>query len=80
MIEVTVICSRGDEVIGRVSKIRAGWMAYDENKRVIGRVVSVFGPVSYPYVKIRLKTPGRSGKIYVGGARKWRKKRRNRNG
>ncbi len=80
MIEVDVICKKGSDVVGRVSKVKSGWVAYDDRKRVIGRIVSVFGPVSGPYVKIRLKNSGGRGKIYVGGAKKWQKKRKRRSG
>jgi rRNA processing protein Gar1 len=80
MIEVQVICRKNSEVVGRVSRAKPGWAVYDDRKRVIGRVVSVFGPVSSPYVKLSLKSGGREGKLYIGGAGKWRKKRRRRNG
>jgi rRNA processing protein Gar1 len=80
MIEVKVLCRKNSEIIGRVPQVKAGWVAYDDKKRIVGRVVSVFGPVSEPYVKIRLKNQGGRGKIYVGGAGKWRKKKKRRNG
>ena len=77
--EVEVVCERKGEIIGRMKKARIGWVVYDSNKRKIGRIVDLFGPVSNPYVRIKAsKKP--TGKIMVGGDAKWQRRRIIRNG
>ena len=76
-----VVCKMQKFVVGRVRRARANLPVLDENNRIVGRVVSVFGPVEQPYVKIQMQRKwGR--RLYLGGEKKWkktkkRKKRRN---
>ena len=79
MNEVKVVCEKKGVIIGRVKKARVGWTVYDSNKRKIGKIVDLFGPVSNPYVRIKILRK-RDGKILIGGEDKWRKKRKRRSG
>ncbi len=79
MEEVVVVCKKDDTVVGRVSKARMNAPILDEKKRVIGRVIAVFGPVARPYIKIRIQRKG-GRKLYVGGEDRWRKRRRRKSG
>ena len=79
MKEVNIICKKNGEVVGRISSVKSNWIVYDEHKKIVGKIKSIFGPVSNPYVKIELydRAPEH---IYLGGGKKWRKKRTKRSG
>ena len=79
MEEIDVVCRKDDFVVARVRKARINMEILDEKRRIVGRVVSVFGPVQRPYIKIRMQRKG-GRKLYLGGERRWKKKRRRRNG
>jgi rRNA processing protein Gar1 len=38
-------------------------MLYDENRRPVGKVFDVFGPVRSPYVEVDVKDKGPSGLV-----------------
>jgi len=75
MKEVNIVCRTESYAVGRVEKAKLQAPILDERGRIIGRVVSVFGPVSNPYVKIRIQRKG-GKKLYVGGDKKWEKKKK----
>ncbi len=75
MEEVEIVCKMQNFVVGRVRKAKVSNPVLDEKNRIVGRVVSVFGPVERPYVKIRIQRKwGR--RLYLGGEKKWEKKKK----
>lgn len=79
MEKIEVVCRGEDYLVGRVHKARINQEVLDEKRRIMGRVVSVFGPVSRPYIKVRIQRRG-GRELYLGGEKKWRKKKRRRSG
>ncbi len=75
MEKLEVVCRGEGYVVARVSKAKINQAVVDEKRRIIGRIVSIFGPVSRPYIKVRIQRRG-GRELYLGGDYKWRKRRR----
>ncbi len=79
MEKIEVVCRDEGYLVARVSKAKINQAVVDEKRRIIGRVVAVFGPVSRPYIKVRIQRKG-GRELYLGGDANWRRKRRRRSG
>ena len=72
-----IICNDGKYIVARMKADRINEKVYSSSGRYIGRVVKIFGPVSEPYVKIRIERKwGRKvGEIYIRGDKNGRKRK-----
>ena len=70
-----IICNNGKYMMARMKASRINEKVYSSSGRYIGRVVRIFGPVSEPYVKIKIERRwGRKvGEIYIRGDKNGRK-------
>ena len=77
--KIEIVCEYGSFVIGRVKKGKLNQAVVDERGRIVGRVVSIFGPTELPYVKIKIQRR-RGQKLYLGGEKKWQRRKIRGNG
>ena len=77
--DVEVVCERKGGIIGRVKKAKIGWEIRDSKGKKVGKITDIFGPVSRPYVRIKMSRKY-TGKITAGGDAKWQRRRKRRSG